>query len=89
MARPKEVACCVCGCTQHNACAMGCSWVRAEPPLCSNPICQLIDALETEAAWLWDDLHKGKGRPLSEKRKALRAIRKLVKNVKAERGELG
>lgn len=33
-----EPACRVCGCTEHNACDEGCSWVRVEknsPPLCS------------------------------------------------------
>lgn len=36
--RRSEPACRVCSCTQHNACAEGCSWVRTEPgspPLCS------------------------------------------------------
>lgn len=33
-----EPACRVCGCTEHNACADGCAWVKVEndsPPLCS------------------------------------------------------
>ncbi len=33
-----EPACRVCGCTEFNACADGCSWVKVEkgsPPLCS------------------------------------------------------
>lgn len=36
--RALEPACRCCGCTQDNACAEGCEWVRVpagEPPLCS------------------------------------------------------
>src|SRR6185369_10499185 len=36
--RSTEPACRVCGCTEHNACEEGCSWVKVEkesPPLCS------------------------------------------------------
>jgi hypothetical protein len=36
--KPTEPACRVCGCTEHNACEDGCSWVKVEdgsPPLCS------------------------------------------------------
>lgn len=38
MSRKSERACRVCGCTEHNACEEGCSWVKVEtgsPPLCS------------------------------------------------------
>lgn len=89
-ARDQGPACHACGCTQNNACGMGCSWVRlGEKPLCSNPICLLIDALENEAAWLWDETRTRRRRSIADKKKSLRAIRKLVREVKSQRGELG
>lgn len=36
--KSSESACRVCGCTNHNACENGCSWVvveKSSPPLCS------------------------------------------------------
>lgn len=88
MAREKEVACCQCGCTENNACGMGCWWVRAgDKPLCSNPICQLMDALEWEAAAVLDEVKRKRRRPLAERKKVYRAMRKLIREIKKGRGD--
>lgn len=34
-ARPLELACFGCGCTEDHACEGGCWWVSFDPPLCS------------------------------------------------------
>jgi hypothetical protein len=33
--RPADMACIVCGCTDGHACAGGCYWISADPPVCS------------------------------------------------------
>jgi hypothetical protein len=48
--KSSEPACRVCGCTEHNACDEGCSWVRTEPgspPLCSACSGKPLDVAET------------------------------------------
>lgn len=87
----KPAACCVCGCTENNACGMGCWWVRSNPPLCSNPMCQLIDALQYELKWLKEALKLGRRRrrTLSDIRLAKSSIGKLLREIKKNRGDLG
>ena len=43
-----EPACRVCGCTEHNACDEGCSWVRVERG--SAPLCSACDGTSADFA---------------------------------------
>lgn len=84
-----EAACVICGCTQNNACPGSCSWVRTgKAPLCSNPLCQVIDALDDEMFWLNEAaLGKklgGKSRPAWTKREALSRGRELIRTLKQQ-----
>lgn len=40
-------ACRVCACTEHNACPVGCSWVRTEGA--TEPLCSACSGTETDA----------------------------------------
>ena len=89
MPSPKEPACVICGCTQNNACPGSCSWVRTgKAPLCSNPLCQVIDALDDELFWLNEAVlglaTGGKTRPAWTKKDALSRGRELVKMLKQQ-----